>query len=55
MIEAAEVLEAEARQIRDEQNDDDVWPLLVIVARFLRERATGTRDKIDWDAWGWND
>ena len=52
VIEAAEVLEAEARQIRDERNEDDVWPLLVIVARFLRERATGTRERIDWDAWG---
>jgi len=52
VIEAAELLEAEARQIRDERNEDDVWPLLVIVARFLRERATGTRERIDWDAWG---
>lgn len=52
VIEAAEVLESEARQLRDTDNADDVWPLLVIVARFLRERATGTREKIDWDAWG---
>jgi hypothetical protein len=52
VIEAAEVLEAEARQLRDEFNADDVWPMLVIVATFLRERATGTRVRIDWDAWG---
>jgi hypothetical protein len=52
VIEAAEVLEAEARQIRDEQSDNDVWPLLVIVARFLRERATGAREEIDWDDCG---
>jgi len=52
VIEAAELLEAEARQIRDASNEDDVWPILVIVARFLRERATGTRERIDWDAWG---
>jgi len=52
VIEAADVLESEARMLRDHQNADDVWPLLVIVARYLRERATGTRDKIDWDAWG---
>jgi hypothetical protein len=52
VIEAAEVLEAEAREIRDQRNDDDVWPMLVIVARFLRQRATGTRERIDWDAWG---
>ena len=52
VIVAAEILEAEARQLRDEQNADDVWPLLVIVARYLRERATGTQERIDWDAWG---
>lgn len=52
VIEAAEVLEAEARQLRDKCNANEVWPLLVIVARFLRERATGVRERIDWDAWG---
>ncbi len=52
VIEAAEVLEAEARQLRDEFSADDVWPMLVIVARFLRERATGIHERIDWDAWG---
>ncbi len=54
MIEAAEVLEAEAQELRllNQEMADEVWPILVIVARFLRERATGTRVRIDWDAWG---
>lgn len=52
VIEAAEVLEAEARLLRDIGSANDVWPLLVIVARFLRERATGIHESIDWDAWG---
>ena len=53
MIEAAEVLEAEARELRDNQNDHEMWPILVLVATFLRERATGTLIRIDWDAWGY--
>jgi hypothetical protein len=54
VIEAAEVLEAEAQELRllNQEMADEVWPILVIVARFLRERATGTRVRIDWDAWG---
>jgi hypothetical protein len=52
VIEAAELLEAEAQQLRDNGADETGWAMLVIVARFLRERATGTRESIDWDAWG---
>ena len=52
VIEAAELLEAEARKLRDNAGDEAAWPILVIVARFLRERETGTRETIDWDAWG---